>query len=175
MLQISFSSFLSSSILTNVEKCDLDCGRNGHCQGGECVCLNGWSGSGCEDKLCDTRCHEHGECTNGTCTCKQGWNGKHCTLGKWSSSFFFKYLFTKSFHHQIVIWFLFMVPLFIWFYFKTFFLPSLMPNICTTAWARNCNIMIMFQDLKMILKKCVYLIISFKGCCECGKRVCLAF
>ncbi|CAG2169498.1 unnamed protein product, partial [Oppiella nova] len=62
------------------ERCDLDCGTNGHCQGGECLCADGWTGKKCADRLCDPRCLEHGHCKNGTCLCIQGWNGKHCTL-----------------------------------------------------------------------------------------------
>lgn len=64
------------------EKCDLDCGEQGHCEGGQCVCQEGWTGNKCNEKLCDPRCTEHGQCRNGTCLCIQGWNGKHCTLGK---------------------------------------------------------------------------------------------
>ncbi|RWS31258.1 teneurin-m-like protein [Leptotrombidium deliense] len=62
------------------QRCDLDCGANGHCQSSECVCLTGWTGSKCEERFCDPRCLEHGQCKNGTCFCSQGWNGKHCTL-----------------------------------------------------------------------------------------------
>lgn len=63
------------------EKCDLDCGSHGRCQGGECICIEGWTGAKCNEKLCDIRCVEHGQCKNGTCLCIQGWNGRHCTLG----------------------------------------------------------------------------------------------
>ncbi|KAG8175100.1 hypothetical protein JTE90_024602 [Oedothorax gibbosus] len=62
------------------EKCDLDCGDRGHCEGGQCVCEEGFTGSKCSERLCDPRCSEHGQCRNGTCLCIQGWNGKHCTL-----------------------------------------------------------------------------------------------
>jgi hypothetical protein len=64
------------------ERCDLDCGNNGHCQSGECICEEGWTGAKCSERLCDPRCLEHGQCKNGTCLCIQGWNGKHCTLGE---------------------------------------------------------------------------------------------
>ncbi|KAF8782814.1 Teneurin-m like protein [Argiope bruennichi] len=62
------------------EKCDLDCGKQGHCEGGQCVCSEGWTGTKCNERLCDPRCTENGQCRNGTCLCIQGWNGKHCTL-----------------------------------------------------------------------------------------------
>ncbi|GIY16543.1 teneurin-m [Caerostris extrusa] len=62
------------------EKCDLDCGDQGHCEGGQCVCSEGWTGTKCNERLCDPRCTENGQCRNGTCLCIQGWNGKHCTL-----------------------------------------------------------------------------------------------
>lgn len=64
-----------------LERCDLDCGVNGHCEGGECICDEGWSGEKCVTRLCDPRCLEHGKCLNGTCVCAKGWNGRHCSLG----------------------------------------------------------------------------------------------
>jgi hypothetical protein len=29
------------------ERCDLDCGNNGHCQSGECICDERWTGPDC--------------------------------------------------------------------------------------------------------------------------------
>ncbi|KAL1432858.1 hypothetical protein MTO96_013053 [Rhipicephalus appendiculatus] len=54
--------------------------RTGGARGGECICIDGWTGLKCNEKLCDIRCVEHGQCKNGTCLCIQGWNGRHCTL-----------------------------------------------------------------------------------------------
>lgn len=65
-----------------LERCDVDCGPNGQCQNGECICHDEWKGPKCNERRCDVRCSEHGQCKNGTCHCSQGWNGKHCTLGK---------------------------------------------------------------------------------------------
>ncbi|GFU07605.1 teneurin-m [Nephila pilipes] len=62
------------------ERCDLDCGYHGRCQGNVCICNTGWSGPKCNEKQCDPRCIEHGQCINGTCICIQGWNGYYCTL-----------------------------------------------------------------------------------------------
>ncbi|XP_071034790.1 teneurin-m isoform X5 [Parasteatoda tepidariorum] len=62
------------------ERCDLDCGYHGHCQGNVCICDSGWSGPKCNEKQCDPRCLENGQCVNGTCICIQGWNGYFCTL-----------------------------------------------------------------------------------------------
>lgn len=70
-----FLNFLS-------ERCDLDCGYHGKCQGNVCICSTGWSGPKCNEKQCDSRCLEHGQCVNGSCLCIQGWNGVYCTLGK---------------------------------------------------------------------------------------------
>lgn len=64
-----------------LERCDVDCGPNGRCQNGECICHDEWKGPKCNERRCDARCSEHGQCKNGTCHCSQGWNGKHCTLG----------------------------------------------------------------------------------------------
>ncbi|KAG8200277.1 hypothetical protein JTE90_021927 [Oedothorax gibbosus] len=62
------------------ERCELDCGYHGRCQGNTCICNTGWSGPKCNEKQCDPRCVEHGQCVNGTCICIQGWNGYYCTL-----------------------------------------------------------------------------------------------
>ncbi|XP_035215579.1 teneurin-m-like isoform X2 [Stegodyphus dumicola] len=62
------------------ERCDLDCGFHGRCQGNVCICNPGWSGAKCNEKQCDPRCLEHGQCVNGSCLCIQGWNGYYCTL-----------------------------------------------------------------------------------------------
>jgi len=63
-----------------LERCSLDCGEHGECEGGSCSCAPGWSGARCTVRECDPRCSAHGSCSNGTCLCTNGWNGKHCTL-----------------------------------------------------------------------------------------------
>ena len=76
LLLSPFLTILSSVL----ELCDLECGARGHCEGGGCVCDQGWHGEHCDLQLCDSRCSAHGMCSNGTCLCTNGWNGLHCTL-----------------------------------------------------------------------------------------------
>ena len=71
-------------LISNVilEVCTLNCGQNGECQDGKCICQSGWEGPFCDVRTCDHRCFLHGQCKNGSCVCARGWNGKHCTIGK---------------------------------------------------------------------------------------------
>ena len=62
------------------ERCNINCGLHGTCEGDQCICDQGWEGARCDLKKCDSRCNQHGQCSNGTCICLQGWMGKYCTL-----------------------------------------------------------------------------------------------
>ena len=68
---------------------DVDCGKNGTCRNGSCVCENDFSGDRCEVsppcKILD--CGTFGECNNdiqdpkfGTCECRDGWSGTRCEI-----------------------------------------------------------------------------------------------
>ena len=72
----------SPSVVHPQNKCttDGDCGKNGDCKGGECICKNGWSGDHCE-KQCtsDPECnYPDGVCVDKKCVCKYGWGGDRC-------------------------------------------------------------------------------------------------
>ncbi|XP_075873167.1 N-acetylglucosamine-1-phosphodiester alpha-N-acetylglucosaminidase isoform X2 [Nelusetta ayraudi] len=58
-----------------------DCSGNGGCEGGRCVCRDGWSGSGCEVSACGgaAACGEHGVCGKRGCVCDSGWSGATCS------------------------------------------------------------------------------------------------
>uniref|UniRef100_G3Q3K1 Teneurin transmembrane protein 2 n=1 Tax=Gasterosteus aculeatus aculeatus TaxID=481459 RepID=G3Q3K1_GASAC len=55
-----------------------DCGTHGVCMGGACRCEDGWTGSGCDQRVCNPLCIKHGTCKDGKCQCHQGWNGDLC-------------------------------------------------------------------------------------------------
>ncbi|XP_024000657.2 teneurin-2-like, partial [Salvelinus sp. IW2-2015] len=60
--------------------CSVDCGTHGVCLGATCQCEEGWTGSGCDQRVCNPLCIKHGTCKDGKCQCHQGWNGEHCTI-----------------------------------------------------------------------------------------------
>ncbi|RLN85595.1 hypothetical protein BBJ28_00018034 [Nothophytophthora sp. Chile5] len=74
----------TTSVKTIVAKyatCTTGCTGNGGCEGGKCVCYDGWSGPQCE--ICsegDTAaCNSMGTCLgNSTCACDEGADGKYC-------------------------------------------------------------------------------------------------
>ena len=68
-----------------IERCNIDCGPHGTCEGDECKCDEGWEGVSCDKKTCDPRCNDNGQCINGTCMCRKGWMGKYCTIDVCSS------------------------------------------------------------------------------------------
>lgn len=51
--------------------------------GAACQCEEGWTGTGCDQRVCNPLCIKHGTCKDGKCQCHQGWNGEHCTIGRW--------------------------------------------------------------------------------------------
>jgi hypothetical protein len=61
----------------------VDCGTHGVCLGAACQCEEGWTGTGCDQRVCNPLCIKHGTCKDGKCQCHQGWNGEHCTIGRW--------------------------------------------------------------------------------------------
>lgn len=71
----------------------VDCGDNGTCVEGICVCEDGYSGVSCEffDPCFSVDCGNNGTCLGGSCDCEVGYYGDHCELliqdrfvGTWS-------------------------------------------------------------------------------------------
>ena len=56
------------------------CSGKGSCQGGSCVCDEGFDYFDCSVNLqkCPNNCNYHGECINGKCACDSGWFGDDC-------------------------------------------------------------------------------------------------
>ena len=59
---------------------NINCGTNGHCDDGVCICDSGYSGTHCEvfDSCYNVSCGVHGHCVSGTCVCDSGWAGQNC-------------------------------------------------------------------------------------------------
>ncbi|XP_056113013.1 N-acetylglucosamine-1-phosphodiester alpha-N-acetylglucosaminidase [Rhinichthys klamathensis goyatoka] len=56
-----------------------DCSGHGRCVEGQCVCQQGWSGTGCAKLTCQAECGEHGICTENGCVCDAGWMSLNCS------------------------------------------------------------------------------------------------
>jgi hypothetical protein len=68
-----------------------DCGANGQCEDGACMCFSGWGGPLCDVVVCPSNCtsFEHGTCSlvvdgkgsrrNRACVCHLGWKGEDCS------------------------------------------------------------------------------------------------
>jgi len=69
----------------NSDPCsDIDCGDNGVCIDGSCVCGEGWMGANCStlaptDPCEGISCSDNGTCVNGDCICNEGWMGVDCS------------------------------------------------------------------------------------------------
>ncbi len=81
---LCFLSLLALAIGGCKDACDdVDCGANGTCVDGTCVCDNGWSGTNCSTSICDTvDCGPNGSCdpATGDCNCNEGYSGANCEI-----------------------------------------------------------------------------------------------
>jgi len=61
-----------------------NCTGNGLCRHGMCLCLPGFGGSDCGDRMhCPKRCSGHGACLNtGHCACELGFSGRDCSFSE---------------------------------------------------------------------------------------------
>ncbi|MBN2096595.1 hypothetical protein JW752_04355, partial [Candidatus Peregrinibacteria bacterium] len=61
---------------------DVTCPEHSCCEGGVCVCEDGWSGDQCDQEdRCFTGtldCGSYGDCVDNTCVCHDGWQGELC-------------------------------------------------------------------------------------------------
>ena len=61
--------------------CDgIECGAHGYCEGGVCVCTDGYIGEFCDvpGPCVGIDCGENGTCVDGSCECDAGYEGDHC-------------------------------------------------------------------------------------------------
>jgi hypothetical protein len=94
-----FTAFLFSLNACKQDPCKkVDCGFNGYCSEGKCICSVKYEGEFCEKEkdLCkDMQCQNNGRCESGVCRCTPGYEGKYCeTL--MSTKFLGHYLFKES-------------------------------------------------------------------------------
>ncbi len=62
---------------------DIDCGVNGTCVDGTCICDDGFLGINCQTRICDTvDCGANGTCdpVTGDCLCDTGYSGTNCEV-----------------------------------------------------------------------------------------------
>lgn len=61
---------------------DQVCFNGGACIDGDCVCVNGYTGTNCQDEppCANITCFNNGICTNGTCDCPTGYSGTFCEI-----------------------------------------------------------------------------------------------
>lgn len=58
--------------------CPLSCSGQGECVNGACLCLAGFAGVDCSQKVC---CSGHGDCNlPDVCICNRGWSGASCAI-----------------------------------------------------------------------------------------------
>ena len=59
---------------------DVNCGTNGTCDDGTCICEEGYSGANCETNICETTDCINGDCNpiTGVCNCSEGYEGLAC-------------------------------------------------------------------------------------------------
>ncbi|KAL2083915.1 hypothetical protein ACEWY4_019433 [Coilia grayii] len=61
--------------------CPKDCGEQGRCEDGKCVCNAGFSGADCSTPACPSSCSRKGKCVKGKCVCNAGFFGTDCSKG----------------------------------------------------------------------------------------------
>jgi len=63
--------------------CDgIECGEHGSCNGGVCICSDGYTGEFCDvpGPCVGIDCGENGTCVDGICACDAGYEGDRCEL-----------------------------------------------------------------------------------------------
>ncbi|XP_030639128.1 tenascin [Chanos chanos] len=62
-------------------QCPNNCSNQGKCEGGKCICHQGFSGPDCSTTPCPSNCNKKGKCVKGKCVCQQGYTGPDCRKG----------------------------------------------------------------------------------------------
>lgn len=78
----AFCTILYTSCKKEVDACKgVNCLNGGACNGGKCICTNGYTGIYCEivpDPCAGITCQNGGACSGGACTCSAGYEGTYC-------------------------------------------------------------------------------------------------
>ena len=61
---------------------DQVCFNGGACVDGDCICVNGYTGTNCQNEppCANVTCFNNGTCINGNCDCPPGYSGNFCEI-----------------------------------------------------------------------------------------------
>ncbi len=78
----AFCAVLYTSCKKEIDPCHgVTCLNGGACNGGKCICTNGYTGTYCEtppDPCASVTCQNGGTCSAGVCNCPTGFEGTLC-------------------------------------------------------------------------------------------------
>ncbi|XP_065117360.2 tenascin-X [Paramisgurnus dabryanus] len=80
-LEKEMSTLKTMCIRCSEEQCPKNCSGQGKCEGGKCVCHQGFSGPDCSGTTCPSNCNKKGKCVKGKCVCQTGYTGPGCSKG----------------------------------------------------------------------------------------------
>ncbi|XP_073728068.1 uncharacterized protein tnxba [Misgurnus anguillicaudatus] len=80
-LEKEMSTLKKMCIRCSEEQCPKNCSGQGKCEGGKCVCHQGFSGPDCSGTTCPSNCNKKGKCVKGKCVCQTGYTGPGCSKG----------------------------------------------------------------------------------------------
>ncbi|XP_067305966.1 tenascin-R [Pseudorasbora parva] len=78
-LEKEMSAIKKTCVKCSGEQCPKNCSGQGKCEGGKCVCFQGFSGPDCSGKTCPSNCNKNGKCVKGKCMCQTGYTGPDCS------------------------------------------------------------------------------------------------
>ncbi|XP_056618170.1 tenascin [Triplophysa dalaica] len=78
-LETEMSALKGMCVHCSEVQCPKNCSGQGKCEGGKCVCHQGFGGTDCSGKTCPSNCNKKGKCVKGKCECLIGYTGLDCS------------------------------------------------------------------------------------------------